>query len=105
VTLQCPNCHSKSITTKNLAKKAYAISGFIEGVLGELIISNRMIGVSAGAPSGLTRVVIGTVINGIASGTIRCITAANLGEAIDIHGLDIYLCQNCRFAFNRKHYE
>lgn len=103
--LQCPNCHSKSITTKNPAKKAYAISGFIEGVLGELITSNRTTGVSAGASGDLTRAVIATVINGIARGAIHCITAANIGETIDIHVIDNYRCQNCRFASSRSHYE
>jgi len=105
MTRLCPRCQSARIHTNNYAIKACGaigtVAGATVGVVG--VVGGAEIGAAAGFMAGPAGAAIGgiagAVIGGLLGGATGCAAGVKLGEVIDDHVLDNYLCLACQYTF------
>lgn len=104
--IQCPNCQSIRITTKDQGKKVGsvigAVGGGIHGISGAVKGSQvgRTVGLIAGPVGGGVGSVAGAIL-GCFIGAVSCgVAGTKLGEIVDQRILDNYLCQSCGHTFS-----
>lgn len=104
--IQCPNCRSIRITTKDEGRKVGgaigAVGGGIHGIAGALKGAEvgRAVGSIAGPAGGAFGSIAGTFLGGLIGAVTGSVTGAKLGEIVDQHILDNYLCQSCGHSFS-----
>jgi len=105
MSIQCPQCHSRRISTKNFGKKAGGvigtIGGGVSGAAGALSGAEfgGMVGV-VGGPLGIALGALsGAVLGGLVGAATGGITGSKLGEVIDQRVLDNYGCRDCGHTF------
>ena len=103
--IQCSNCHSSRILTRNCAKKAIGLSGTVGGTVGGATSSlsagslGMTVGLVAGPPGMLAGGFLGMLIGAMLGGTTGGIAGVKLGEIVDERILDNYRCLNCGCVF------
>ena len=106
MTLTCPQCKSERIHTNNYAIKACGAIGTVAGATAGVVgtISGAEIGAAAGLIAGPAGAAIGgiagAIIGGLLGGATGCTAGVKLGEVIDDHVLDNYLCLQCHYTFS-----
>jgi DNA-directed RNA polymerase subunit RPC12/RpoP len=98
--IECPNCRSTRIATKNVGKKTGSVIGAVGGVSSSL--SGAEIGASIGAIGGPAGVMLGGLFGALIGGAAGSIAGAKLGEAVDDHVLDNYRCLSCDYEFSQR---
>jgi hypothetical protein len=104
--IQCPNCQSIRIITKDEGKKVGgvigAIGGGIHGISGALKGSQvgRAVGSIAGPAGGAVGSVAGAILGCLIGAISGGVAGAKLGEIVDQRILDNYLCQSCGHSFS-----
>ncbi|WP_319244028.1 hypothetical protein [uncultured Propionivibrio sp.] len=107
--MNCPNCLSAQIETKDYAKKAAATVGFLGGTASGIASARNgaeigsIVGGSIGCIAGPTgsRVGkwIGALVGGMVGGITGALTGAQLGHVIDERLFDNYHCLACDHHF------
>lgn len=107
MSLQCPQCQSEQIVTRNYARKTGGAIGTVAGGYGGYTAAfngARLGSVSAGMILGPPGTVIGGVAGAIIGGFVGALAGGSagiaLGEAIDNNILDNYQCLACEFTFS-----
>jgi len=108
MTTTCPQCQSERVVTKDVAKKACGYLGLVGGVAtgsaglfggAEL---GAMVGIAAtrtlASLGGVAGILLGALVGAATAG----VAGAQLGQAIDEHILDNYLCLDCDYSFSLK---
>ncbi len=105
MSIQCPQCQSRRISTKNFGKKAGGVigtaGGGISGAAGALSGAEvgGMVG-SVGGPVGIALGALsGAILGGLLGAATGGITGSKLGEVIDQRLLDNYVCRDCGHTF------
>lgn len=104
----CPNCKSKSVITKDAAKKTCAVVGALAGAASGVasVISSAEIGGTVGLivrPAGsAVGSLAGAIIGGLIAGTSGCIAGIKLGTVIDERILNNFHCLECHFEFSSQ---
>ena len=106
--IQCPNCHSTRIDTKDIAKKTCGYMGMVggaatttTGALGGAELGGT-IGMLAGPAGAAIGVVAGSILGTILGMATGGAVGAKLGEIIDEKVLDNYHCLACGYEFTQK---
>ncbi len=103
--IQCPNCRSSRVMTRNRAKKAVGLIGTVGGTVGGATSSlsgggiGMTVGIVAGPPGMLAGGFLGMLIGAMLGGTTGGIAGVKLGEIVDERILDNYRCLNCDYVF------
>ena len=104
--IQCPNCHSSRILTRNCAKKAIGLIGTVGGTVGGATSSlsagslGMTVGIVAGPPGMVFGGVLGALFGAVVGGTAGGLSGARLGELVDRRILDNYRCLACGHCFS-----
>jgi hypothetical protein len=106
--LQCPNCHSTRIDTKDIAKKTCGYIGMVSGaattapsVVGGAELGGTL-GMIAGPAGAAVGIVAGSVLGALFGMATGGAVGAKLGEIIDEKVLDNYHCLACHYEFTQK---
>ncbi|SDZ02589.1 hypothetical protein [Nitrosomonas sp. Nm58] len=108
--IQCPNCRSIRITTKDEGRKVGgaigAAGGGIHGIAGAVKGAKvgRTLGFIAGPAGGAFGSIAGAFFGGLIGTVTGGVTGAKLGEIVDQRILDNYLCRSCGHSFSVNHH-
>ena len=110
MTIQCPQCQSERIHTRNLAKKAGGALGTAAGTASGIASALRgatagaSVGASAGSLAGpggsLIGTVAGAILGGLVAGAAGGAMGAMLGEVVDDAVFDNFRCLACGYTFS-----
>lgn len=106
--IECPNCQSVRIGTRNTGRKTGGaigtVAGAASGAAGAL--GGAEIGGSVGAVAGpagaLLGAFAGAILGGLFGGAAGGAVGASLGETVDTNILDNYRCLDCGESFSAK---
>jgi DNA-directed RNA polymerase subunit RPC12/RpoP len=106
MSIQCPQCQSLRISSKDVGKRAGAVigtvGGGVSGAAGAL--SGAEFGGMVGAVGGPVGIALGALSGAILGGLVGAatggITGSKLGEVIDQRVLDNYVCRDCGHTFS-----
>ena len=107
MSLQCPQCQSEQVVTRNYARRTGGAIGAVAGGYGGYsaalsgarlgsVAASMIVGPPGTVIGGIAGAIIGGFIGALAGGS----TGIALGEAIDNNVLDNYQCLSCQFAFS-----
>jgi outer membrane lipoprotein SlyB len=91
--IECPNCQSTRIVSKDVGKKT-------EGVIGA--VGGAEVGGAIGLLAGPAGVMVGSLLGALIGGAAGSIAGAKLGEVVDNHVLDNYRCLSCDYEFSQR---
>lgn len=106
--INCPNCQSERIVTKDLSKKTCGaigvVGGAASGATGALSGAELggTIGLIAGPAGATVGMLAGAFFGALLGAATGGIAGAKLGEVIDDRILDNYQCLACDYAFSRN---
>lgn len=108
VWLACPQCASRRVEARHLARRFMGALGTLAGASGAASRAwaggelGAGLGAVAGAPGALIGAVAGATLNALAGGTTGCTLGLRLGEAIDSALLKSHGCLDCKHRFNTR---
>lgn len=106
--MQCPNCKSTNIHTRNIGKKAggcvgtttASVAGVNAALTAARVSSLAPLGIIAG-PGGLALSTLATAIfAGVSAGILGGSAGAALGQVVDKNILDNFECLRCGYRFS-----
>ena len=104
--IQCPQCDSSRITTRNIGKRTGGtigvVGGGLQGAAGALSGARfgGLVGAIGGAPGMAIGTLAGAILGGLIGGAAGGITGAKIGEVVDERILDNYQCLDCDHRFS-----
>ena len=106
--LQCPNCGSDRIETRDVAQRTGGTLGGLAGAAGGIAGALRgaragfTLGMAAGPVGGGVGTVIGVVLGGLGGGALGTEVGAIFGRVIDDRVLNNCRCTACGHAFSGR---
>lgn len=106
--LQCPNCGSDRIETRDVAQRTGGTLGGLAGAAGGIAGALRgartgfAIGMAAGPIGGTLGTAIGVVLGGLGGGALGTEVGAIFGRVVDERVLKNYQCTACNHSFSGR---
>lgn len=106
--LQCPNCGSQRIETRDLAQRTGGTLGGLAGAAGGIAGALRgaragfTLGMAAGPVGGGIGTVIGVVLGGLGGGALGTELGAIFGRVVDDRVLNNLQCAACGHVFTGR---
>jgi DNA-directed RNA polymerase subunit RPC12/RpoP len=106
--LQCPNCGSDRIETRDIAQRTGGTLGGLAGAAGGVAGALRgaragfAIGMAAGPAGGTLGTVIGVVLGGLGGGALGTEVGAIFGRVVDDRVLNNCRCTTCGHTFSGR---
>jgi DNA-directed RNA polymerase subunit RPC12/RpoP len=103
---QCPKCESTLIEARHIGRKVGGTTGAVAGAaVGAASAAGgaeigASLGLIAGPAGALVGGIAGALLGGLLGGSSGCIAGAKVGDVVDGHVLNNYVCNDCQHQFH-----